>query len=162
MSGLISIVSPPADPDAPAPEPILVEADGWFPAIDLTAMRAARRLDDTITTERLRDAVRNAMATVMNDLLDWQGDQIFAGHASLEAVPSPDLDGESRLLRAWTRAVYCYARAELVEEYADYDATGSGERKGEDLDPAPGKLRRDGLGAIRDILGKPRTLVESI
>lgn len=162
MSGFISTVNPPVDLAAPSPAPQIVEADGWFPAIDLAAMRDQARFDTTITDARLREAVRAAMHTVMNDLLDWQGDRMFEGHGRLENVPARMIDGESALVGAWRRAIYSYARAEVVEGYADYDATGAGEDKADEMALAPAQLRRNGLHAVRDLLGKPRILVTSI
>lgn len=162
MTGFVSIINPPVeDPEAPS-EGEIVEADAWFTGLDLGDMRKELRIDDTVTSIRLRYAVRAAMVTVMNDLLAWQGDQIFAGHESLEAVPAAQVDGESRMVIAWRRAVYCFAKAELIERYRDIDTTASGEKKLDGLDPAIVELRRDGSHAIRDILGRLRTTVELI
>lgn len=147
-------------PAAPAETPIA--NDGWFPDVDLAAARLALRVKENVTAERLRRALIGAMITVGNDLAAWQATHLAAGRASLGAVPSPLIDGRSRLVLLYERAVGAYAKAELVEGYRDVDLTGDGQRKAEEATPAAGELRRDAIHAIRDILGTGRTAVELI
>ncbi|SNS20137.1 Phage head completion protein (GPL) [Sphingomonas laterariae] len=160
MSFVINLDDPPVPPEpGPADAPI---AGGWFPAIDPRKIREGYRIREAVTPARLREALIAAIITVTNDLGAWQAGQDAAGHASLAAVPAPSIDGQSRLLHLYVRAVALNAKAEIVERYRDIDITGPGERRAEDLDPSVGELRRDALHAVRDILGKSRTTVELI
>jgi len=151
-------VIPPADPVADAP----IVNDGWLPDIDLTTLRREIRVRESVTPERLRAAALSAAITVGNDLVVWQAARIAEGHASLGAVPAPVLDGRSRNVILYARAIACFAKAELVERYRDIDTTADGDRKADALDQTPDDLRRDGRHAIRDLLGRGRTTVELI
>lgn len=150
---------------APAPvaagEAVIVN-DGFFPDIDPTGARAALRLRDAITPQRLRDALVGAIVTVGNQLVLWQAAQRLAGYARLSDVPAPLIDGHSRFVLLYSRAVAAYAKAELVETYRDVDLTGAGQRKVEETEPSIGELRRDAVHAIRDILGTTRTDIDLI
>lgn len=166
MSGLVfgggdtcspSII-PPLDS---TPEP-LVTNDGWFPDIDAAALRNENRITDKVTPVRLRAAILGAMVTVGVDLGLWALAQAASGSASLEAVPAPQLGGESRLVILYRRAVACFVKAELVGRNPDLDATGPGLARAEALEPTADELRRDGRHAVRDMLGRTRTDVELI
>ncbi len=147
-------------PAAPAELPIVNE--GFFPDVDQADARVALRLKDGTTPERLRRALIGAIITVNDQLAGWRRDQVAAGYLTLAAVPAPMIDGKSRLLLLYARAITSYAKAELVETYRDVDTTGAGQRKVEETEPSIGELRRDGLHAIRDMLGETRTNVELI
>ncbi|XXQ53587.1 head completion/stabilization protein [Xenophilus aerolatus] len=153
--------TPPTDP-APLGK---VSAGEWWPDIDLAALRDAMRLDGTITPARLLHATQEAVASTIAALGDWaQARQQVDGRAKLEDVPAPQIDNESILVQRFRRAVYCHAKANLIERYSDYDTTGRERRKDQDdarADQAE-QHRRDATWAIRDILGVPRLNVELI
>jgi hypothetical protein len=153
---------PPVVPTtASAAEPLIVN-DGWFPDVDLARLRRERRIREAVTADRLRAAVLAAMVTVGNQLASWADEHRAAGVAGLADVPAPKLDTESKLLFLYRRAVGAYAHAELVERYRDTDVTGAGQRQVDELEPSVGELKRDGVHAIRDMLGATRTCVELI
>ena len=149
-------------PPAPGAADAVVANDGWLPDVDAAAMRTLIRTRDSVTPERLREAILGAMITVGNDVAAWQRLQRDAGHASLAAVPAARLGGESRLVILYRRAVACLAKADLVESARDVDTTAAGDRKLDALDPTIDELRRDGRHAIRDLLGATRTTVALI
>lgn len=160
VNGCTSIV-----PDPAAPDDTVVTNDGFFPDIDLAHFRRATRLRDSVTVDRQRDAVLAAIITVGNDLAAWASTRRAAGAvdlASIADVPNGKLGGEARLVILYRRAVYAFAKADLVERYRDVDTTAPGLRRAEDLDPSIGELRRDGAWAVRDMLGVTRTCVELI
>jgi len=139
-----------------------IRNDGWFPDIDPAELRAARRIRDVITSERLKLAVTGAMLTVGNQLAVWQAAHMLAGIADLAAVPSRKLGDTSRLVLLYTRAIGAYAKAELVEAYRDTDLTGQGQHDAEAVEPSIVELRRDAIHAIRDMLSRPRLRAELI
>ncbi|MFK3888465.1 head completion/stabilization protein [Sphingomonas sp. NPDC079357] len=145
---------------ASIPDPLA--HDGWFPGVDLTALRAQARVRDTITPERLREAALAALIWVGEQLADWQAAQIAASYTSLAAVPAATIAGEPRTLILYRQAVAAWTKALVVERYRDTDLTGAGERRAEDLDPSVGELRRDAIHAVRALLGRTRTDVELI
>lgn len=140
----------------------VIANDGWFPDIDLTALRAAMRLDGTVTQERLREAATAAMASVNAELATWRDAQLAAGHAGLADVPAASIGGESVQLARYRRAVYHLAHADLTERYRDYDATKSGGQRAEDLEATVCDARRNVRWALNDLRGIPRTTVELI
>jgi hypothetical protein len=140
----------------------LIVNDGFFPDIDVDTAMEAMRQDGTVTAERLRGALVEAALSVNKDLAVWRAEQQAADYATLEAVPVAQIDGKSAHLHRYLRAVYCEARAGLIERYRDYDATAAGDRKAEALMQAVEDLRRDARWATSDIVGRPRSTVELI
>lgn len=160
VNGCASII-----PDPAAPDDTVVTNDGFFPDIDLAHFRRATRLRESVTVDRQRDAVLAAIITVGNDLTAWADARRLVGAADLASVadvPNPQLGGEARLVILYRRAVYAFAKADLVEGYRDVDTTAPGQRRAEEMDPSIGELRRNGAWAIRDMLGVTRTCVELI
>lgn len=144
--------------DEPA-EAVIVN-DGWFPDIEPAAARGLIRIDGTITSERLRDALVTAIATVNDELAKWQALQQAAGYLNLAAVPSPLLDGIKRNLHHYQRAVFCLAKANLIERYRDFDSSGEGNKRADELEPTTGDLYRDYRWVISDMLGIPRSTID--
>lgn len=158
MSGFIA-----TNPIAPADAPTdALRSDGWWPDLSIASIRALHRLDGTITDERLRDAARYAIAFCMQQLAAFKAEHVAAGKAKLEDVSGDQLDGENRLAFLYRRAVGCTLKAQLVETYRDFDSTDEGLRRALDLDASIGELRRSASWAIRDLLGKPHSVVELI
>jgi hypothetical protein len=142
--------------------PEVVTNDDWFPDVDPAGVKNEQRIPDSITGPRLRAAIVAAIITVGNELADWQARQQAAGYASLAQVPAPKIDGQTRHVLLYQRAVAAYAKADLVERYRDVDFTGAGQRDADAVQPSIGELRRDAIHAVRDILGRSRTDVELI
>ncbi|MFP3499126.1 head completion/stabilization protein, partial [Pseudomonas sp. SIMBA_059] len=90
----------------------------------------------------VNDELRSALAA-------WRD----AGITCLADAPADQLDGESVRLQHYRRAVYCLAKATLIERYRDYDTTGDGARRADELEPQGDELRRDVRWAISDIIG---------
>ncbi len=153
-----SVTPPPVD---------TVEAvveDEWYPPIDPARLRREHRLGNltVVTPERLRAAIREALISVDNQLGVWAMQQTAAGYATLADVPARRINGESRLVISFHRAIGALTKLELVERARDLDTTAAGDRDAAALDPSIGELRRDAVHAIRDILGRTRTDIELI
>ncbi|MEB2499212.1 head completion/stabilization protein [Burkholderia cenocepacia] len=136
--------------------------DGFFPDIDLSALRDAMRLDGTVTRERLRHAARDAMLIVNDELAAWRARQRAAGAASLADVPGERVDGESVHVFRYRRAVYHLAHADVTEKYRGFDSTKSGGQVAAELAVTADESRRNARWAISDILGVARSTVELI
>ncbi|PQV50675.1 head completion/stabilization protein [Paraburkholderia sp. BL21I4N1] len=69
MNSFIATAEPttPQTPGSPATAAIVTN-DGWFPDIDMNALRASMKLDGTVTYKRLRDATLDAIASVNAEL----------------------------------------------------------------------------------------------
>lgn len=158
----MSFVSTPplAQPPQTAAPPIA--NDAFYPDVSLEHARDTMRLDGSVTDARLRHEMLAAIASVNDELRTARTAWRDAGFARLADVPADQLDGESVLLQHYRRAVYCLAKATLIERYRDYDTTGDGARRADDLEPQSDELRRDARWAISDIVGRPRVTVELI
>lgn len=134
----------------------------FFPAISLSEFREEMRIDGTVTPERLRKAIRTAMAEVNAELFVYRETQRLAGFNDLSDVPAEIIDGESQRVTHYKQAVWSWARATLMEAYRDFDATTEGNKKADVLDIAIGEVWRNAHWAISGVQDKPRVTVELI
>lgn len=134
----------------------------FWPAIVMPALRAAVRITGDVTAERLRAAVVGAVIAVNDELAAWSEALQDKGHATMDAIPSPMIDGKSRLVQLYLRAVYCATAVELHERFRSYDATAQGNQRADDLTPTIDEMRRDLRYAVSDVLGTRRVTVELI
>lgn len=145
-----------------APDEGQVTSDPFWPAISLPDLRDTVRLDGTVTTVRLKHAVIDAITSVNRDLADWRRAREAEGVATLAAVPGEVINGESAYLHSYRRAVYAMTRANLLERYTDYSATGDGVKGADAKIISSDDLYRDARFAIRDILGTTHITVALI
>ncbi|KZN43990.1 head completion/stabilization protein [Pseudoalteromonas luteoviolacea] len=134
----------------------------FWPAISLADFRDVMRLDGTVTSERLEHAVVSSVVSVNKELKAWRLTQTANGYSILESVPAEQINDKSELLHLYKRAVYCFAKANLLERYNDFDSTAKGTKDSEELNDTTDAFRRDGRLAIRDILGQNHVTVELI
>ncbi|MDY4279938.1 MAG: head completion/stabilization protein [[Pasteurella] mairii] len=135
----------------------IIQNDGYFPDMSISDFRNQTRIDGTVTTQRLTDAMIEAMASVNHELAMFKT-QYSA--ASLALVEGSHIHGESLLVYRYKRAVHCLAAANLYERYLSYDSTNDGEKKMELLQESINRLRRDARFAIADLLQQKRINVE--
>lgn len=139
-----------------------IDSTPFWPAISLPDLRDTVRLDGTVTTARLKHAVIDAITSVNRDLADWRRAREAEGVTTLAAVPGEVINGESAYLHSYRRAVYAMTRANLLERYADYSATGDGVKGADAKIISSDDLYRDARFAIRDILGTTHNTVALI
>ncbi|QIL44658.1 head completion/stabilization protein [Acidovorax sp. HDW3] len=154
-----------ANPPPQAAEPPLANEPFW-PDISPAHLRAERRLDGTVTAERLAQAIEAAMWDINAELRPWQQAQELAGHQQLADVPAPaaKVSGESLKVKMYRRAVYYHVQAQLAEAYRDMDTLPTGVNKEQRVLSAL-EIRVDGFRqqlrwALADLQDKPRTIVE--
>ena len=145
-----------------APDEGEITNSPFWPAISLPDLRETVRLDGTVTTARLTHAVIDAITSVNRDLADWRRAREAEGVATLAAVPGEVINGESAYLHSYRRAVYAMTRANLLERYTDYSATGDGVKGADAKIISSDDLYRDARFAIRDILGTTHITVALI
>lgn len=145
-----------------APDEGEITSSPFWPAISLPDLRETVRLDGTVTTARLTHAVIDAITSVNRDLADWRNARQAEGHTTLAAVPNEVINNESVHLHSYRRAVYAMTRANLLERYTDYSATGDGVKGADAKIISSDDLYRDARFAIRDILGTTHNTVELI
>jgi hypothetical protein len=146
--------------DAPADDTIA--NDGFWPDLSLAAAREAMRLDGTVNGPRLRHALVAAVIEAARDVQGWKAARQGEGYATVAEVPGAKVDGKSVAEQCYLRAVYCYAKADLIERMADFDLTATGQKRAEWLDTTPDEQRRNASWAISALLGRARVTVELI
>ncbi|MDX7797908.1 head completion/stabilization protein [Aeromonas caviae] len=139
-----------------------IDSSPFWPAISLPDLRDTVRLDGTVTTARLKHAVIDAITSVNRDLADWRRAREAEGVTTLAAVPGEVINGESAYLHSYRRAIYAMTRANLLERYTDYSATGDGAKGADAKIISSDDLYRDARFAIRDILGTTHITVALI
>ncbi len=139
-----------------------IDSSPFWPAISLPDLRDTVRLDGTVTTARLKHAVIDAITSVTRDLADWRRAREAEGVTTLAAVPGEVINGESAYLHSYRRAIYAMTRANLLERYTDYSATGDGVKGADAKIISSDDLYRDARFAIRDILGTTHITVALI
>ena len=139
-----------------------ISNDVFFPAVNLQTLRLENRIDSTISVERLRAAVIEAMANVNQQLAAFKLYEQGAGNATLKAIVADKINNKSVLEHRYLRAVGCLTKANLIERYRDFDSTTQGNRNADELLPNIDELRRDAYWAIGDMLGAPRSTIELI
>jgi len=154
MSGFTANASrPPASQD--------VGSDPFWPTVNMEDLRNTVRIEGSVTNERLRMALVNAVITVNDELAKWKAER-SASFQTLAEVPAPLIDGTSRQVQLYRRAVYCATSVEVAERFRSYDATAQGNQRAEDLQPTIDELRRDLRWAVSDFLGTRRVTAELI
>jgi hypothetical protein len=139
-----------------------INTDPFWPSIDLQALRASLRIDDSVTPARLETAVIAAAINLNQELREWKAAQQAAGFATLDDVPGDRIQEVSVKAHLYRRAIEAGTGAEVCERYRSYDSTNAGNKKAEDLMPTIDDYRRDLRWAVRDFLGKSRSTVELI
>ena len=132
----------------------------FWPEINGQHLRAAMRITDSVTDDRLEVAAVNAMIEANRELAGFRDAQIAQGFSSLADVPAEKIKDESQKLHLYRRVIYCNALAELVERYSSFDATNSGEKKVTEEETSADQLRRDARKALRSLIGISHTTVE--
>lgn len=149
--------SPPAAADEPP-----ITNDGWFPDVDPQAVRAQARLDGTVTKERLHQVLVIAMADVNRELAAYKLQWLAEGVNGLAQVPGPDLAGERVWSVYYRNALIAHVQANLAERYRDFDTTGAGDKKAEELEATADSHRRNLRWSISALTGRPNCTVELI
>jgi hypothetical protein len=143
-------------------EPFVITNDGFWPDIDVVQMRKSIRLDGSITDARIEVVTVNALIQVNGELALICAAHTANGYASLADVPTTEINGESKFVHLYRRAIYCSVGAELAERYRSYDSSVEGNKNADELTPSVDEYRRDARFAIRDLLGVGHSTVELI
>ena len=146
MTGLISTPVPASEPDDAQ-----VVADGWFPPVRLADVRDRLRLGEVVTTERLIEAIENAMVLALRELAAWRTARVLEGKADLAAVTIETLNKRNYAVLLWERVVRSFAGAEILAEYRDVSATDQGMDRAAEKDAIGEEYRRRALAAVADL-----------
>lgn len=147
--------APPADPSA-------VANNGFWPELVPATYRAGYRIDGTVTSARLVEALEAGRDEVNNQMSTAQAVWMATGIATAAAIPRQAHQVVGHHQTLYLRAVYTAAQALLVERYRDLAATQAGNDQADRKAPSIESYRRDARWAVCDLLGIRRTTVELI
>ena len=143
---------------------VIISREFW-PVVDLAKMREAARIDNTVTAERLYYSAAAAVIYVNKQLADYKAARQAAGQTALANAAQgsvEQINGISAAEHHYLRAVYSYTKADLLETYADYDATGQTATRAEAKQQQAEDYRREAHAAIADLQGRRRVDSELI
>ena len=162
----MTFVSLPSAPEAPATPPVIFDGGGFYPDLNLDALRAAVRIDQTVTPFRLAEAAAAALLDVHRELATWRRAQELAGYSRLVDVPNPRghnlIGNEPWSAVLFLRAVASQTAADLGERTRDAGTTLAGHDRADELEDTTDLHRRNYRWAINDLIGRPRTTIELI
>ncbi|EPM1114898.1 head completion/stabilization protein, partial [Proteus mirabilis] len=78
-----------------------IKNNGFFPDIQTRDFQLQTRVDGTVTPERLKSTLLNAMIEVNRELYQWRIGQTAK---TLKEVPAEQINGESELMILYQRA----------------------------------------------------------
>jgi len=162
------VVNNPAPPREKVVIPPVLETEpvikntAFFPDVDPKRVREEMRLEQTVSPVRLRRAIKAGIAETNAELSEWRGLQLDAGHVTLAAVPSDELDGESVRVFHYFNAVCAMTTASLYERYRGVEATGKSEKKADSVETTIDDLWRDMRWSVARIQDKARCIVGQI
>lgn len=137
----------------------IITSDFW-PDVSISEFKDLMRVGGTaVTIPRIKQAVINAIMTLNSELSEklaiWQAE----GFTSLDAVPSPSINGESQKLATFRTAIFSLANAELIETHPDLSSTREGFDAMSEFDKSKRALRRIAIKSIRSLGDKPSTFI---
>ncbi|ALV92018.1 MULTISPECIES: head completion/stabilization protein [Pantoea] len=152
MSTLVIAAQRPAETDEPP-----VKNTFFWPDIDLQQLRESLRYEGTVTAQRLRLAVKTAIAEVNAELYEWRADRMAAGFKTLADVPAESLDGVSEKITYYLAAVEAITAATIAERYRGYDASGA--NKASAVESSADEYWRDARFSISRVGERPGCIV---
>ncbi len=140
----------------------VITSHPFWPSIHVADFKKMMRIDDTVR-ERVRHALIQGITEANRQLISFRQKNQALGMDELAKVATEEIiDGESMLVINYRQAVYQYAKARLLEVYADYAATKKGEEQAQDKLEQAQIYQREGHAAIGFVLGHYRVDAELI
>ncbi|OHC96383.1 MAG: hypothetical protein A2792_00070 [Sphingomonadales bacterium RIFCSPHIGHO2_01_FULL_65_20] len=145
------LISTPPSPASPVDSKVTV--DGWFPDIDVNALRKTVRIGENIVPhERLVAAIEGAILTALRNLALWRSAHATAGVAELAEVPDDvEINGQPRTVILWHRIIRHYTAAQVADEYRDLIATDQQVQRSDEERITGDQHRRLGHNAVADL-----------
>lgn len=142
-----------APPDNTPPEAgQIVEADGWFPGLSTSLVRANVRIGEGAVTEaRLVEALTAGILSGLRALSTWRSAHATAGIGDLAGVTSDTVAGRNLGVLLWERIVTYYAAAEIVDGHTDVSATDDTLDREEEKRTTADLYRRKAYEAVADL-----------
>ncbi|MBL4839916.1 MAG: head completion/stabilization protein [Thalassospira sp.] len=152
MSSFVPSTNPAASDD-------IIPNDGFFPDIELDAVRKRTGLSDIFSNDRIVAATQDAIMETNAVLADW----VDAQEASKLADVPAKAYGEISEKTHWYLTAVCYrVRSMMVDTTRDYDSTKSGHDRADALEATSDRWLQSSNEAVARLMGRKRTTVELI
>ena len=135
--------------------------DGFFPDIAVPDFYTYTGLGTEWTAARVEGVLQTALISINNALAPWRA-TLPKEYASLGQVPGGTYNGVSEKIHLYREAVFCRARALLLETTRDYDSTNRGHDKADALEGTAEVWHRRTAEALQNLTRRRRTHVELI
>lgn len=143
---------PPADP---------IVFTSFWPDLDPDDFSASFYSDIT-DAAKIHHALVVAASIATLELTEWREGQISKGHNTLAGVPADTVGGVSVKIIDFKQAVYCRAKASLLDTYREIDTTPAASTKIELGFETACQYRKKYYDAMRRIMGLSRSTIELI
>lgn len=143
----------------------IIFSGNFWPIIELKKIRESGRIDESVTAERLYYAASAAVLYVNSQLAVYRAAKEATGISAMANSAQSaveQINGTEAAVYHYTRAVISYTKAELLETYADFDATGHSAERAAAKQAQADDYRREAHAAIADIIGTRRVDSELI
>ncbi|WP_373746207.1 head completion/stabilization protein [Neisseria dentiae] len=136
----------------------------FWPSVDLAELRDVMRIDNNVSSSRLYHTALESAAHVNAQLKGWRMAAQQRGMDKLEdaADEADKINGQAPQVAHYRRAVYCYAKALMLEKWADADATGKSGERADAKQAQADDYRREAHFAVAAIMGRRRCDAELI
>lgn len=132
----------------------------FYPDFPVADYKAATRALDTITDQRVIEALKSAIIAVNDQLKSWSTNHIDMGRATLADIPADDIGGESKYLHLYRTAVYARTQANLITKYRNSDTkTAGGNDRADEFENTVDDYLAEMKTAISKLLGETRLRV---
>lgn len=140
-------------------EDVTIVNDGWYPDLSVQACRDRTGLGDEIGAPRVEAVIREALIEIGLSIATWRAEQTAPTLAEVSTERLGDIP-----VKVWLyeTAVYARARAILIDQVRDYDATKSGHDRADALTPTAQSWLQRSAEALARLTGRSRTTVELI
>lgn len=136
--------------------------NGFFPPLSLAQFKADYRLEGNIADSRIKAALTFAMIDSNRLLASWQASYIASGYLTLDEISAQQYGDHTELYIAYLRAVSHRACAQLLDDYRNYDSTGEGHDRADELTAKADDHRAQAHSALASLSGESSTLIELI
>ena len=136
------------------PDNKTIKNEGWFPNIETDPFYVGYRIPAEYSPELVVDLLELAMYQANLALIGYRMTQQEQGVASLLEVPADKINDESVKIKNYKRAVYCYAKAEILKESETADRRPVAENLSKSGELTEDKYRQFFHTAIRAVIGK--------
>lgn len=126
-----------------------VKNDGWWPDLTLSDFQDLFRFPTEFSSLMVAERIRLGMAWTNRQLRDWRNAQEDAGRGALVLETSEALDEDAILLMYYRRAVFAYAKADLLQNFKTVNRRAEAENEAKEGEDTRRDIYQEAVDAIK-------------